>query len=79
MSIETIFETMDYGTAPEERSTALQWIKDHGGIEWIEQINNQKSELIYNEIDRNPLFEGVSRKEDRSNMNVTFTLTDSTL
>ncbi len=32
MSIETIFETMDYGTAPEERSTALQWIKDHGGI-----------------------------------------------
>ena len=32
MNIETIFETMDYGTAPEERSSALQWIQDHGGI-----------------------------------------------
>ncbi len=57
----------------------LQWIKDHGGIEWIEQVNNQKAELIYNEIDRNPLFEGVAKQEDRSNMNVTFTLTDSNL
>ena len=57
----------------------LQWIKDHGGIEWIEQVNNQKAELIYNEIDRNPLFEGVAKQEDRSNMNVTFTLIDSTL
>ena len=57
----------------------LQWIKDHGGIEWIEQVNNQKAELIYNEIDRNPLFEGVAKQEDRSNMNVTFTLIDDTL
>ena len=57
----------------------LQWIKDHGGIQWIEQVNNQKAELIYNEIDRNPLFEGVAKLEDRSNMNVTFTLTDSNL
>ena len=57
----------------------LQWIKDHGGIEWIEKVNNQKAKLIYNEIDRNPLFEGVAKQEDRSNMNVTFTLTDSNL
>ena len=32
MSIETIFNTMDYGTAPEDRRAALQWIADHGGI-----------------------------------------------
>jgi len=57
----------------------LQWIKDHGGIDWIENINNQKSKLLYSEIDRNPLFEGVAKKEDRSNMNVTFTLKDSNL
>jgi phosphoserine aminotransferase len=56
----------------------LQWLKDHGGVEWIEAVNNQKAELLYNEIDRNPLFEGVAEKEDRSNMNVTFRLTDST-
>ena len=32
MSIETIFDTMDYGTAPEYRSVALQWIADRGGL-----------------------------------------------
>ena len=57
----------------------LQWIKDRGGIDWIEQINNQKSKLLYSEIDRNPLFEGVAKKEDRSSMNVTFILKDSNL
>ena len=55
----------------------LQWLKDHGGVEWIEGVNNQKAGLLYNEIDRNPLFKGVAEKEDRSNMNVTFTLKDS--
>ena len=55
----------------------LQWLKDNGGIEWIENINQQKADLLYNEIDRNPLFEGTANKEDRSNMNVTFFLTDA--
>jgi aldehyde dehydrogenase (NAD+) len=32
MSIETIFDTMEYGTAPEDHSIALQWIADHGGL-----------------------------------------------
>ena len=32
MSIETIFDTMEYGTAPEDRSIALQWIADRGGL-----------------------------------------------
>ena len=54
----------------------LQWLKDNGGIEWIENINQQKADLLYHEIDRNPLFEGAANKEDRSNMNVTFLLTD---
>ena len=54
----------------------LQWLKDHGGLDWIEEINKQKAELLYNEIDRNPLFEGIANNEDRSFMNVTFTLTD---
>lgn len=35
-----------------------------------------KSKLLYNEIDRNPLFKGTATKEDRSNMNVTFLLND---
>ncbi|MCO4817619.1 MAG: aldehyde dehydrogenase family protein, partial [Planktomarina temperata] len=32
MPIETIFDTMEYGTAPEDRSIALQWIANHSGL-----------------------------------------------
>ncbi|OSY89178.1 MFS transporter [Tenacibaculum holothuriorum] len=52
----------------------LEWLKDLGGIEFIEKVNNQKAALLYDEIDRNPLFKGVAAKEDRSKMNATFTL-----
>jgi len=54
----------------------LEWLKDLGGIPFIENVNNQKAKLLYNEIDRNPLFVGFAAKEDRSNMNVTFNLVD---
>lgn len=57
----------------------LQWLKDNGGVEWIENINNKKADLLYNEIDANPLFEGTAKKEDRSNMNATFILKDESL
>jgi len=52
----------------------LQWLKDLGGIAAIEKINNQKATLLYTEIDTNPMFKGFAAVEDRSNMNVTFTL-----
>ncbi len=55
----------------------LQWLKDLGGVEAIEKINQAKADLLYAEIDRNPLFEGTAAKEDRSNMNVCFLLNDS--
>ena len=32
MTIKEIFDTMDYGPAPESATEALQWIADHGGI-----------------------------------------------
>ncbi|MCT4666265.1 MAG: 3-phosphoserine/phosphohydroxythreonine transaminase [Flavobacteriales bacterium] len=54
----------------------LEWLKDNGGIEEMEKINNAKAALLYDEIDRNPLFEGHAKVEDRSKMNITFTLTD---
>ncbi len=50
----------------------LKWLKDNGGIPWIEKINQQKADTLYNEIDRNSIFVGTTAKEDRSNMNVTF-------
>ena len=57
----------------------LEWLKDLGGIEFIEKVNNQKSALLYREIDRNPLFKGIAATEDRSHMNATFNLTDGKL
>ncbi len=57
----------------------MQWLKDLGGIPFIEAVNNKKAALLYAEIDRNPLFEGVVAKEDRSTMNATFVLSDPSL
>lgn len=57
----------------------LQWLKKNGGIAWIEKLNQQKSDLLYNEIDRNPLFVGTTAKEDRSQMNVCFLLNKTEL
>ncbi|WP_394972121.1 3-phosphoserine/phosphohydroxythreonine transaminase [uncultured Croceitalea sp.] len=57
----------------------MQWLKDLGGISAIEEINDKKANLIYSEIDLNPVFSGFAAKEDRSNMNATFNITDDTL
>ena len=54
----------------------LQWLKNQGGIAAIEERNEAKAQLLYNEIDRNPLFVGTANKADRSNMNATFLLND---
>jgi len=51
----------------------------NGGVKAAEARNNAKAELLYAEIDRNPLFNGSVVKEDRSKMNVSFTLNDESL
>ena len=57
----------------------LEWLKELGGIAAIEEINEKKARLLYSEIDLNPVFKGYAKKEDRSLMNATFTLTDEKL
>nr|WP_321225921.1 3-phosphoserine/phosphohydroxythreonine transaminase [uncultured Psychroserpens sp.] len=57
----------------------LEWLKDLGGIAAIEKENDKKAQLIYSEIDLNPLFKGFSAKPDRSTMNATFTLANEDL
>jgi phosphoserine aminotransferase len=52
----------------------LKWLKQNGGLPWIENLNQQKADLLYNEIDRNSLFVGTTAKEDRSKMNACFLL-----
>ncbi|SFZ92840.1 phosphoserine aminotransferase apoenzyme [Flaviramulus basaltis] len=57
----------------------LEWLKGLGGIAAIEKENEKKARLMYSEIDLNPLFKGFAVKEDRSNMNATFTLENENL
>lgn len=57
----------------------MQWLKDLGGIAAIEEINERKANLIYSEIELNPVFSGYAAKEDRSIMNATFNITDDSL
>lgn len=48
----------------------------NGGVKAMEAKNNAKAAMLYEEIDSNPLFNGTVAMEDRSKMNVTFTLID---
>lgn len=57
----------------------LEWLKNNGGIEWVEKNNQEKADLLYNEIDNNELFTGTANINDRSNMNITFLLNNSEL
>lgn len=51
----------------------LQWLESQGGVEEIEKLNQIKSDLLYQEIERNSLFTGrVCNISQRSKMNVTF-------
>jgi phosphoserine aminotransferase len=54
----------------------LQWLKDKGGLKVIARENKAKAQLLYEEIDRNPLFYGSAARDDRSLMNVTFRMYD---
>jgi len=57
----------------------LRHLLKTGGVTDMEKRNQAKADLLYNEIDSNPLFKGNVATEDRSNMNVTFVLTDDSL
>jgi phosphoserine aminotransferase len=57
----------------------LEWLKGIGGIAEIAKRNAAKAELLYSTIDRLPLFQGTTAKEDRSAMNATFVLKDTAL
>jgi phosphoserine aminotransferase len=50
----------------------LRWLKALGGVKEIEKLNIEKATLLYNEIDRNEVFETSVNPADRSKMNVCF-------
>tara|TARA_B110000003_G_scaffold183363_1_gene182368 strand:+ start:7596 stop:8663 length:1068 start_codon:yes stop_codon:yes gene_type:complete len=57
----------------------LRWIESQGGLQELDKRNKVKAQILYNEIDRNSCFVGFALKEDRSFMNVTFTLKNESL
>ncbi|MFT6795454.1 MAG: phosphoserine aminotransferase [Maribacter sp.] len=57
----------------------LEWLKNLGGIQAIEKVNENKARLLYSEIDLNPVFDGYANKADRSIMNATFSITEEGL
>lgn len=54
----------------------LKWVKEMGGVEEMNKVNQKKADLLYSEIDRNKMFVGTAAKEDRSIMNVCFVMAD---
>lgn len=54
----------------------LKWIKKIGGLQEMYRRNVEKAKMLYDEIDRNPLFRGTVEKEDRSLMNICFVMSE---
>ncbi len=50
----------------------MRWLKSLGGLDVMQKMNQEKAGILYEEIDRNPLFKGVADPNDRSLMNATF-------
>jgi len=54
----------------------LRWLKAQGGVPAIEAINDKKASLLYDTLDKLPIFRPTVVKEDRSKMNVVFVMDD---
>lgn len=54
----------------------LKWLIGEGGIPAIYERNKEKAGMLYDEIDRNPMFRAVADSEDRSLMNICFVMAD---
>lgn len=54
----------------------LRWVKAHGGVAGMERNAYERANILYDEIDRNRLFKGTARPEDRSLMNICFVMNE---
>ena len=52
----------------------LRWVKEQGGVEEMAHRALQRAEILYSEIDSNPMFRATVCGEDRSYMNVDFVI-----
>jgi phosphoserine aminotransferase len=54
----------------------LRWLKKLGGVKKMQEMNEAKAKLLYDEIDRNELFVGTAEKNSRSLMNICFVMSE---
>lgn len=54
----------------------LQWVEERGGVEAMERLNREKSDLVYAYLDRSRLFKSLVSGEKRSLTNIPFTTGD---
>ena len=54
----------------------LEWMKKNGGVEAMAKRAEERADMLYAEIDRNKLFCGTVKEEDRSLMNICFVMND---
>jgi phosphoserine aminotransferase len=57
----------------------FKWLLERGGLKGIEQANIRKAKLLYDYLDGQDFYSNPIAKEDRSRMNVPFTLRDDKL
>jgi phosphoserine aminotransferase len=57
----------------------FKWLKQQGGLVSMEKKNIEKAKLLYEYLDASAFFHNPVAKEDRSRMNVPFTLKDKAL
>ena len=50
----------------------LEWLKEMGGVEKMQEINEKKAKILYDFLDSSEMFKGTVEKKDRSLMNVPF-------
>jgi len=57
----------------------FQWLKKLGGLKKMEEINAAKARLVYDYLDQTEFYHSPVAREDRSRMNIPFTLRNAAL
>lgn len=55
----------------------LRWVKAQGGVAEMDRRAKERAAVLYDEIDRNKLFRGTVKTEDRSLMNICFVMEEA--
>ena len=84
MSYETMIRTDSMLNTPPcwciyMLSLVLDWLREQGGVQAMEQMKKERSSLLYDFLDESRLFRPHAQPGSRSDMNVTFRTGDADL